>query len=276
VDGPALLDDQTQPPSQPNPPAAVVATNLITDLSAPTGSSNNNDQTTSIYRQALSFTLSNSLIFAPMSFNLLGCMCGPAIKSDGSGDPNPGCPVTMQITWQDAVTLPTILGSATVDLTNAIPGTMVWANNVVTTFTIGDAGNNGTIFYNISVNPSDPLYYFYDLRPCVVRNGNDWSDGAAGEWSGPGSHTQFIGVDLNLVSFDELSGNLFPAVTLNSILLRKGELRPKPFQPQIKLSGAPRIAGTLEGALAIGAPILANPGGLSGGPLWKPAKLCTG
>jgi hypothetical protein len=270
VDDVALLDDQTQPPSQPNPPAAVVATNLITDLSLSTYT----EQGGSGPVAAVGFYLSNSMIFAPMYFNLLGCMCGPA-TTDGV-TPNPGGQATVTVTWEDAVTPPSLLATSVVDLTNATPGQMVWANNVVPSFVIGDAGNNGAIFYIISVQFDNPNYVFYGSRPCSVRNGLDWS--AGGSWGPPGGRTQQIGVDLNLVTFDELSGNLFPAVTLNSILLRRGELRPQTLQPQVKISGAPRIAGTLGGSLVLnrGDVILANPGGLSGGPLWKPANLCTG
>jgi hypothetical protein len=255
-----------------------VPTNLITDTSFPA-----DVKLTTPAGDAITFTMNGSPdpnAQGSNSFNLLGCMCGPATFDDGSGPaPNVGglTIVTLSSTYAIGSPLgdnpPVVIATGTVDLTNATPGQMVWCNDVITTFTLNAYDYYGQLVYTINVaTPDNPDYVFYSWRPCVVRLGLNWSAGGLGSYD---PNTQTIGVDCNLVNFDDLGGVLTPDVTLNSFLLRRGELRPKQLQPQVKLGGSPRIAGALEGSLATDI-ILANAAGMVSGPLWKPAILCTG
>lgn len=139
------------------------------------------------------------------------------------------------------------------------------------------------LYYYIAIMPTTS-YVMYSQRKCTVRNGNQW--GSHSSWpSYPPTITNdnlyVAGVDLNLVNYKILGVSpLAPAVTLAGRVLRPGELGAPPARlvPQIGLAGRVHRAGAFEGinSLMVGGPVLANPGGLSGGPLWKPAKLCQG
>jgi hypothetical protein len=222
----------------------------------------------------ISFTYSTTKYF-----NYLGVMAGPAMQGDGV-TPNTCGPVTVTLTQQyvygsPGQSLPVVtLATAIVDLTDAIPGQMIWATDDLPPFPLipGDSYGQRVYTIHVQISAADFPYYFYAGRPCTVQDGVAWGTGSAS----PSGNYQLVGVNLTLATYDPLVGDVGPDVALAGVLLRRGELRPKTLEPQITLSGGLWRAGVLGGDLAAGEIVLANPGGMVGGPLWKPAKLCSG
>jgi hypothetical protein len=233
---------------------------------------------------------------AIMNFNQFGVMSGPATNPAG-GAPNPGGIITatlVQIEPQPNGTIyvnPTV--SASINLTNALPGQMYWSAPLAHNFQVygtlytGQTGLlNQQLYYYIALL-SSVNYVMYTHRSCVMRNGKAWGS-RAGWPAQPGlppnitsDHDYTLGADLNLVNYQNLgAAPLAPNIALAGTVLRRGELGTPPAEliPQFSLAGKLHRAGTFEGSnnLMIGTPILANPGGLVGGSLWKPAKLCSG
>jgi hypothetical protein len=227
-----------------------------------------------------------------MYFNQIGVMSGPATNPSG-GAPNPGGVITatvMGIGDTNGTYYSEPVATTTIDLTNALPGQMYWSAPLAQNFSIlGTVSNQpGQIlqsYYYVALK-STVNYVMYSGRSCTLRNGKVW--GSHGGWpEQPGlppaitaDHIYAMGVDLNLVNYVNLgAGPLAPTATLTGQVLRRGELGTPPAEliPQVSLAGRVHRAGAFEGSnnLLVG-PVLANPGGLSGGPLWKPAQLCTG
>jgi len=211
-----------------------------------------------------------------MWFNQLGCMAGPStrINTPTNDDviPNPGGPVTVTLySLYTTIAGTNTVAQATVDLTNATDGQFCWSD-VIEPFQLYGSDYYGQLNFTITIQTNDPNYWFYGNRPCVVRNGVNWGyqGGPTGDWI----RAQGPGVDCNYVTYADVSGNLGPSVALNADVRRRGELRKSALVPQVTLGGAIRRAGELRGGLVV--PAIELSGNLSGGPLWKPAPLCTG
>jgi hypothetical protein len=225
-----------------------------------------------------------------MYFNQIGIMSGPATFS---GQPNTTGVVKVTLVvveLQGNSTYYNTATSATIDLTNAIPGQMYWSAPLPQQFSVYGQVYNGQpglqqLYYYLAVQPPT-AYAMYAQRSCTLRNGALW--GSVGFPAQPGlppvitsNHDYMVGVDLNLVNYVNLGiSPIVPTAALAGTLLRRGELGTPPANliPQVGLTGVVHRAGTFEGInnLTVGGPILTNPGGLAGGSLWKPAILCTG
>jgi hypothetical protein len=230
---------------------------------------------------------------AAMNFNQIGIVSGPATNPDNDA-PNPGSVVAVtviQIEPQpDGSYYDNQLATTNIDLTNAVPGQMYWSAPMANPFQVWGsvyAGQPGMmiqpLYYYIAVQPVND-YYMYGPRMCSVRNGNVW--GSSGEWPMQPGLSPVItndnlyagGVDLNLVNYQILGNSpLTPTVALTGRVLRRGELGSPPARliPSVQLAGQPQRAGVLHGDMTVDS-VTFNASTLSGGPLWKPAQLCTG
>jgi hypothetical protein len=225
-----------------------------------------------------------------MAFNQIGVLAGPATNPN-SGDPNVGGVITVNVVQMapqaDGTNYMSVVASATIDVTKAIPGNFYWSDPLAANFQIygilWSGAVNQQIYYYLAMT-STVDYAMYATRPCLIRNGGQWGSSGESDMQ-PGlppiigtDRNYVFGVDLNLVNYRDLgTAPITPITKIAGQVLRRGELGAPHAKmvPQIQLTGQPQRAGVLHGGMQVES-VTFNATSLSGGPLWKPAKLCTG
>jgi hypothetical protein len=217
-----------------------------------------------------------------VTLNQLGIMGGPLVHANGQ--PNVGGVVTLALMQGFAAPsgyLYSQIATASVDLTDWVPGQFYWSDPLPNPITLPSYQGAIQYYYYISAICSVP-YSVYTARPCTLRYGTTWGSVAYRPGFGeiPAStnnHLCFGGpVDVTLNNYVDLStGSIAPTFALSGAPQRMGGLE-APLVPQIELKGRFGRAGVFEGDNnMIGGKFVLS-ASIAGGPLWKPARLCTG
>lgn len=224
-------------------------------------------------------------------FTQMGILGGPAKNQDGST--NEGSIVTLtfaQFTTDFYGLDVTVLARVSIDLTHWVPGQFYWGpplSNPVSVWGNLKYSDQNYLqyYYGIYAYCSTPYYSVYTMRPCTLLNGQQWGSDYS-TWNIPNANNDHCcyggSVDLTSVNPQDLStAFLTPTVAFSGQVRRRGDLGALPGQPevglrpQIQLVGQPRRAGAFDLSSMMVKPVL-NATSMAGGPLWKPAKLCSG
>jgi hypothetical protein len=225
---------------------------------------------------------------SPNTFNQMGLMGGPLKNADGTL--NVGGPVALTLVQTYFIGGPSIsqipIAQTVVDMTSWVPGEFYWSPELPNPVSIWGSmlvyayGSPANVFYTYTVYATCTVpYSVYAPRPCTLLNGNTWGSQPQGSYGVPYPNTDhlcFGTVDFTSFNPKDLgTASLAPSVGLSGQPIRQGGLHSN-LVPQIGMSGQLRRKNVFEGVNNMTGGNFVLSASMSGGPLWKPAKLCTG